>query len=327
MALQPPGGVSYTVNSLNQVVLTWYSVAGAISYNIYKRSDALGFVGSPINSVPITSLNYTDLQFDGTTENYYSVTAVDIAGVESLPSISSYIPYQTANSPFVMPRVDLWNTAFDKFVVERGYNVIWEKAINCPCNRSTKETTDATDLNCPLCKNKHFIWVNPTQIKCMMTSLGRDNDLAQDGIYQIGSYKVTTHSSHKIGFYDRLTFTETSAPLTESVTKGVAGGADSLRFPAFLIQLPIIDIDGLYYTNGPDFTLNASGQVVWNGPSSRQPSTGKAYGINYLTQWRMLSTEYSHDIRATHVQLGTSSPIFVELARQCICRLEWFFDI
>ena len=163
----------------------------------------------------------------------------------------------------------------------------------------------------------------------MMTSLGRQHNLEEDGIYQLGSYKVTTHSRNKIGFYDRLTFTECSSPLSEVVTKGAAGGSDSLRFPAYSVDLPIIDLQGNRYNVGADFQINSAGQIVWSGTTQpqRQPSTGSAYGISYMTQWRMLSTEYSHDIRATHAQLGTGSPIFVELARQCLCRLEWFFEI
>jgi hypothetical protein len=160
-----------------------------------------------------------------------------------------------------------------------------------------------------------------------MTSMSRDSNLETDGNYQIGSYKVTTHSKNKIGFYDRLTFKETSAPLSESVVKGAINGTDTLRFPAFDITLPIIDLAGNRYTNGTDFTVSPAGAVSWNGSSHRQPPTGMAYGVSYLTQWRMLSTEIAHDVRATHSQLGTPSPVYRELGRQCICTLEWLFSI
>ncbi|VVB53219.1 Uncharacterised protein [uncultured archaeon] len=322
---QPPLGITFSINSVGQLVLNWYPMPGATGYNIYKRSSATVGYGLPINPTPVTGYTYTDITFDGTIENYYTITTIDTT--ESLPSQTIYVPYQTGGSKFVMPRTDLWPDAFDKFITERGYNVIWERAINCPCNVSTKRTDDAGDLNCPLCKNKHFIWVNPTQIVAAMTALGRDSSLEPDGNYQIGSYKVTTHSRNKIGFYDRLTFLETSSPLSESVLKGDADGTDSLRFPAFTVDLPIIDRAGNRYTNGTDFSLSSAGEIVWNGSSHRQPPTGMAYGISYMTQWRMLSTEYSHDVRATHTQLGTPTPVYRELGRQCICRLEWFFDI
>jgi len=323
----PPLSVTYSLNSVGQLVLNWFPTAGALGYNVYKRGLATGSFGLPLNSSLISGLSFTDLAFDGTIENYYSVTTVDLTSVESLPSSTTYVPYQTSGSEFVMPRVDLWPDAFDKFITERAYDVMWERAINCPCGVSTKSTTDATDLNCPLCHNKRFIWVNPTQIKAAMTSIGRDSDSEQDGVYQAGSYKVTTHSKNKIGFYDRLTFLETSAPISESITKGATNGTDKLRFPAFSIDLPIIDMSGNRYYVGQNFTLSAAGEVVWNVPSAPQPTTGIAYGVAYMTQWRMLSTEYSHDIRATHTQLGSPTPVYRELGRQCICRLEWFFNI
>jgi hypothetical protein len=322
-----PTSLSYTINGLGKAVIAWARTIGAVSYNIYKRSDAIGSLGNPLNISPIQAFTYTDLAFVGTIENYYVVTSVDALGAESLPSDTLYIPYQSG-SAYVMPRVDLWAPAFDKFVTERGYNVIWEKAISCPCNTSTKSTTDATDLNCPLCHNKHFIWVSPTPIKAMMTSLGRNFNLEEDGIYQVGTYKVTTHSEYKIGFYDRLTFTESTAPFSQTIVKGALGGTDVLRFPAITVNLPIIDINGIQYTNGPDFQITATGDIQWVGTTQpqREPAVGASYGIAYNTQWRMLSTEYAHDIRDTHVQLGTGSPVFVKMARQCLCRLEFFFD-
>lgn len=325
-SLLAPTGFKYILNSLNYPIFTWYPIAGAVSYNIYQRNDALVQPLATLNLAPIALTTYTDLTFNPLVENYYFVTAVNSAGIESLPSATIYIAVQT-NSEYVMPRVDLWAPAFDKFLLEHGYDVIWEKAISCPCNKSAQTTTDASDLDCKLCNNKHYIWVNPQPIKCAMTSIGRNFDLREDGIYQMGSYKVTTHSSNFIGFYDRLSFQDTSAPLSETIIKGVSGGSDSLRFPAYAINLPIIDLAGNYYYNGPDFTLNAAGQITWNGSSGRQPSTGTAYGSAYMTQWRMLSTEYSHDVRGARIMLDSSSPVYVPLARQIVARLEWFYNI
>jgi hypothetical protein len=259
-------------------------------------------------------------------DNYYNVVAVDSSGNLSLQSTSLYIPLQTG-SEYVMPRIDFFPNNFDKFILEHGYDVIWEKSISCPCNTSSKTTTDSGDVNCTLCSNKHFIWVNPVRIKAAMQSMGRDFNLQEDGIYQLGNYKITTHSSNKIGFYDRLTFIESTAPLSESLIRSSTSNTDATRFPIASINLPIIDRAGNYYTNGPDFTLNAGGQIVWNGPSGRKPQNGMYFGVGYFTCIRLLATEFAHDIRSTHTLLGSSTPVFVELARQTIGRLEWFFDI
>lgn len=328
MPLAPPypSGLNFTFNSTNQVVLTWYAVAGATGYNVYKTNNPLSVIGSPINNVPIVGLTFTDINFSGLADTYYYVTWINGAGVESLPSSAAYIPLSVGSS-YVMPRVDFWQPAFDKFILEHGYDVIWEQAISCPCNKSTQSTTDAGDLDCNLCGNKHYIWVNPTAIRCAMQSMTRNSDLKEDGIYQAGAYKVTTHSSNKVGFYDRLTFEDTSAPLSETIQKGAANGADSVRFPASSIVLPIIDRSGIYYYVNKDFTVNASGQIQWGVAGGKQPTTGVFYGVTYFTQWRMLFVEYPHDIRAESIQLGTPTPVFTEFCRQGVAKLEWFFGI
>lgn len=324
MPLSPPypAGLQFTFTPTNQVKLTWYAVVGAVSYNVYKRNDPLAVIGTPINGAPIVGLTFTDPNFNGLIDNYYMITWVNGLGVESLPSSAVYIPI-SVGSTYVMPRVDFWQPAFDKFILEHGYDVIWEQALSCPCNKSTQSTTDAGDLDCPLCKNKHYIWLSPKQIRCAMQSMTRDSELKEDGIYQAGAYKVTTHSSNKIGFYDRLTFQDTSAPLSETIQKGPANGTDSLRFPASAINLPIIDRAGNQYAINVDFVISASGAITWGG--GNQPPTGMFYGVSYMTQWRMLIVEYPHDIRAGNVQNGTTTPVFVEFCRQAVGKLEWFF--
>lgn len=86
----PPQSVNYAVAGQN-VSLTWERVTGAVEYRVYV-SDSVG--SSNIvraNLVPITSNFFTHA--DSSHEKFfYSVTAIDAAGVES--AFSTQVPYQ-----------------------------------------------------------------------------------------------------------------------------------------------------------------------------------------------------------------------------------------
>ncbi len=319
-----PLGLSYTINSTGQLILKWFPASGAVSYNIWKRYDALSLFVGNYNTAPVTTTTFTDSQYSGIVASYYSVTAVNASG-ESLPSQTIYVPVLADGLGF--PRVDFIPSAFDVFISQKGYSCIWERAISCPCNKAGQTTASAEDLNCPLCRNKHFIWVNPTPASILMTSLSRDSKLTDNGIIMPGHYKVTAQSYVNIGLYDRLTLTQAHAPLTESLEKGASGGTDKVRFPIINVDsdMPIIDIAGNKYYQNIDFSINASGDIVWDGSSNREPSTGQHYGITYNTHWRMLLVENPHDIRSTKVAFGASTPLYVDLAKQSVGQLEWFF--
>lgn len=317
-----PTGLKY-ISVPNGIKLSWFPVVGAVSYNIFRSSDALSLFSTQLNTSPITGTTYTDTTLSSATNNFYSVVSVDGGSAISTPSLIISV---AAIGLDIVPRVDLHESKFSQAIEEKGYKVVWEKAISCPCNKASQKVTDATDLDCPLCKNKHYIYFNPIEIKCLMTSLTRRGELSQDGQWLLGTYMVTTKPENKFGVYDRLRFVDTTASYTEALVKGTANGSDQLRFPAVSVELPIEDIDGNTYVYGTDFGVNASGNIIWGGFSGSQPSTGKTYGVRYITHWQMLIVDFPHDQRATYVQQQSSVPVYSPLALQAVGKLEFFIN-
>lgn len=319
--LAPPAGLTSTVNSVGSVILKWFPVSGAISYNVYRRSDTLALLGTPINQSPITTLTFTDTA-PNTTANYYSVTTVNLSG-ESQPSQVLVFDVNTLSS---LPRVDPNVNDFNKFIHDRGYLMQWQKAMVCPCALAGKSAKDATDLFHDLCKNKEYIWTDMGQIMVLITRIQRNSNLNQDGVWEQGTMMVSTQSQNKIGFYDRLIFQESTIAFSQAIKKGASGGTDELRFPAIDVQIPIVDFEGNTYEFGIDFGLNASGNVIWGGFSNKQPNTNSSYGIVYLTQMRGLIVDYPHAIRGQQVQIGTTVPLYKDFPLQTIMKLEFFIS-
>lgn len=81
-----------TASPGNAVVnLSWTSVTGASSYNVY-RSSASGTQGIKINSSAVTATSYSDTSVTNGTTYYYEVTAVNAGGESGNSNQTSAIP-------------------------------------------------------------------------------------------------------------------------------------------------------------------------------------------------------------------------------------------
>jgi fibronectin type 3 domain-containing protein len=88
-----PTGVTATAQSSSSIMVSWYSVSGAASYNVYRSTSPSGIyplVGSP------SGTSYTDTGLSPNTTYYYQVKAQNSAGVES--NFSSYVSATTSSA-------------------------------------------------------------------------------------------------------------------------------------------------------------------------------------------------------------------------------------
>jgi hypothetical protein len=313
-----PISLSFKTNTLGQMVISWFASPGAVSYNIYGRSNLSDGFGPPINITPIIGTSFIDTAFVKGTVVYYTVTSVNSFG-ESLPSATLQV--STVIGP-VVPRVDFHQTKFTQFIEEKGYRLRRENALHCPCNIASKSTTDATDLNCPLCKNKKYIYSPGGQMAAILSNMTQENSLEQSGQWLAGMYKITTKPQDQLGLYDRLIFLDDSVSFTEALSRTPNTQTDQLRFPAISFDLPIEDIDGVTYVLGTDFSIDGNGNIVW-GLSSKQPSNNTAFGVRYQTLRRILVIDFPHVSRASF--LG-NPPVYEPMSLAAVGKLEFLLE-
>jgi hypothetical protein len=192
----------------------------------------------------------------------------------------------------------------------------------CPCNFASTKVTDASDLNCRLCKGKHFIYFPNGQISAIISSMTQDNSLEQSGQWLAGMYKITTKPTNQLGLYDRLIFLDDSVSFTQAVERSATGNTDELRFPAIRFDLPIEDANGVTYLAGVDFVLDSNGNIVW-GMSGKSPSPGTYYGARFQTLRRVLVTDFPHVQRASFIG---NPPVYEPLSLCAMGKLEFLFE-
>jgi hypothetical protein len=87
-ASSSPQAASFTGTGMVDVILSWgvSPTTGVVGYNIYRGTSSGGEGSTPLNSTPISSTSYVDVNVTAGTTYYYVLTSVGMNGVQSAPS-------------------------------------------------------------------------------------------------------------------------------------------------------------------------------------------------------------------------------------------------
>lgn len=103
------------------------------------------------------------------------------------------------------PMTNIDDNAFDVLVDQKGLDVIWEKAVRCPC----KEPAVSSHLStCKNCAGIGWIFVSPIKTKMVMQSMNLRNDRKEWSIELVGMAGVTPLSGISLSYMDRITIIE-----------------------------------------------------------------------------------------------------------------------
>lgn len=106
---------------------------------------------------------------------------------------------------------DFSKSLIDLTVRDKGYNVIYEKALRCPC-KSQGSDHQSTCLNCG---GSGWVFVNPTKTKMVIHSIGSDRKYKEVGREDLGKAEITCLDGNILSFMDRITITDGLTDHTE----------------------------------------------------------------------------------------------------------------
>ena len=101
----------------------------------------------------------------------------------------------------------------EKFIINRGAQVSWEKSYLCTC----RSETGVPKTDCPICHGLGFAFLEPIETSIALQSMARGVKNGEQGVSFSGTALATTtaEDSPKIGFRDRLSFND--RPIPESL--------------------------------------------------------------------------------------------------------------
>lgn len=110
------------------------------------------------------------------------------------------------------PRLDFKVQNFKDKVIEKGYDIKWEKMLICPCR---KDITSQADSNCINCNGTGYYWFDPTNIIAMISSIAVQKRFIQWTEDLTGTAFMTINPEYKVGWMDKITVMSAESMFSE----------------------------------------------------------------------------------------------------------------
>jgi hypothetical protein len=110
------------------------------------------------------------------------------------------------------PQFDL--NEFESAVWNKGYEVILENALRCPCH-----ALDAPLPDCQNCFGSGYFYINPTKTKALTTSLNQTNRYSKWSEELLGTIEITVNDVNKsnLSYMDRVTIKKEYSYFSENL--------------------------------------------------------------------------------------------------------------
>lgn len=219
---------------------------------------------------------------------------------------------QTKSNYIGVPRVDFISPDFDALIDNKGYDVIWERAIPCPC-----ASRQAAHSSCKNCQGTGWVFINPTQIKAVAQSINKDTKYKEWSMELLGTITLTVKSMFHLNFMDKITLIGAESPQSENLLVSKYGSSYYARtiykinsiFELFKFVSESSPLQLLQ--EGKDYHFEDN-KIIFDTDIKEGDSVSVTYMHN--VQYNVL--DLPHDIRQTIVLDNTSreKPLYLPIS-------------
>jgi hypothetical protein len=221
--------------------------------------------------------------------------------------------YQTA------PRVDFEKSRFDNLVWQKGYDVVWQQAITCPCKVKGSD-------NLPSCKNcggTGWVFLNKIKTRMILHSMNKETTYKEWQEEKMGTVSISCLAENQVSFMDRITLLDSESIHKEVLypivnEKGIIGAYTTYEIKSVTEMFLFRDGETkLNLVDKNDFTFE--GNIIKFGEKFRgyiDPEKLKI-GIRYENLAAFYVIDNTRDMMTTLVvnpESGKEEPIRMPLA-------------
>jgi hypothetical protein len=109
---------------------------------------------------------------------------------------------QTPPNLIGQPDVQLQSDSFDAFVYSKGYEVIHEKAVSCPCKSKSNNNPLSS---CQNCNGSGWVIFNPTVTRMVLQGMNINTRYREWSQEMAGTVAITSRKVDQLSFMDRIT--------------------------------------------------------------------------------------------------------------------------
>lgn len=121
------------------------------------------------------------------------------------------IVIQTPPTQPALNTVGFDQSEFEKTIAEKGYDVIWEKALRCPCKTSSTNHSS----KCKNCGSVGWIYINPVMTKMLLHSMNENTKFKAWSQENEGQVAISFLNQDQLCYMDKITLVKNTATFNE----------------------------------------------------------------------------------------------------------------
>jgi hypothetical protein len=176
---------------------------------------------------------------------------------------------------------------FDILIFEKGYRVIQEKVLQCPCK--SKRTNQQS--NCKNCGGTGWLFINPNETRMVLRNMNENTTYKAWSEENLGNVNISVMNKDRLTHMDRITLIESEANFNE--IRHFRKSQDDKIFAYCSYHIKKIDYVGLFVNETTKLTRLTEG-IDYTFDGNRLFLTDK-----YLADWIDDNT-YSVTVRYIH---------------------------
>lgn len=216
-----------------------------------------------------------------------------------------------------IPRTDFLTPDFSALVEQKGVDVVWERAIPCPCSK--RQVHKST---CRNCRGTGWVFINPTLIKAIVSSINRDTKYKEWSTELLGTVSVTVRPEHCLNYMDKFTILNSSAVQSEVLE--VKFSNDKLYINTIYPVLSIVEIFKYEDSNQPLKLIQQGYSVDENHfitfVAGKELKEGDFITITYKHNVVYNILDFPHDVRNTYILNTLSREEVLKLPISAVAR-------
>ena len=215
-------------------------------------------------------------------------------------------------------RLDFDKGQFDALIENKGYPIVWERAIPCPCSCQGES---ANKTSCKNCAGTSWVFINPLEIKGLITSINKDTKYKEWSVELLGTFAVTVNSKHRLNFMDRVTVLGSRTIHSETIRVKRSSEKTFIRTIYPIIEIvDVFKFEDVYkklklLQFEVDYTFSGN-QIQFLGNIKFDDTIT----VTYLHQLQYHILDLNHDVRNTVVLNNYSQEQTKELPISAIAR-------